>query len=504
MSSPPAVSLDRRPGGESSAVSLRALRLLRRRSPELAALALTLGVGLWGIGGPSLWWDEMATVEVASRRSIPDMFRVLGHVDAVHAFYYLLMHGLTRLLGTGPVGLRLPSALAMSLAAAGLVVLGRRLGSMTMGLYAGLVFAMMPIVARYSQEARSYGMVTALAVFATVAFVVALQSGRRRWFGWYGLLVAVLGLLHLLALLLVLAHAVTLVLSGTGRERRRNWLVAVGGALVVVSPMLVIGFGQREQLAWVVRPHLVDVLDLSANLCGSYPLVAPVSALIGAALVGARAGGLLRGVTPMTVALPIALLPSALMLAATPFHPLYVYRYGLYSCAGVALLAGAGLARLHWSRALPCLLLIGALAIPDMNTQHKEAARADDPEAAARVFAREVRPGDAILYVPTQTRLFIGSFPRQAGLLNDIALTRQPWQAGNLGGTEVGDAALAQRIEAESVHRVWIYYEPWLDGTPGRNKAALDDRISVLRRLGFRLTGIRNPTGITLGIWDRP
>jgi mannosyltransferase len=338
---------------------------------------------------------------------------------------------------------------------------------------------MMPIVARYSQEARSYGMVTALAVFATVAFVVALQSGRRRWFGWYGLLVAVLGLLHLLALLLVLAHAVTLVLSGTGRERRRNWLVAVGGALV-------------------------DVLDLSANLCGSYPLVAPVSALIGAALVGARAGGLLRGVTPMTVALPIALLPSALMLAATPFHPLYVYRYGLYSCAGVALLAGAGLARLHWSRALPCLLLIGALAIPDMNTQHKEAARADDPEAAARVFAREVRPGDAILYVPTQTRLFIGSFPRQAGLLNDIALTRQPWQAGNLGGTEVGDAALAQRIEAESVHRVWIYYEPWLDGTPGRNKAALDDRISVLRRLGFRLTGIRNPTGITLGIWDRP
>lgn len=504
MGSPQAISLDLAKGDESAvrrAGRVRAARQLRRAAPELTAMVVTLAVSLWGITGPSLWWDEMATVEVSGHRSAHDMIRVLSHVDAVHGFYYFFMHAVTKVLGTGPLAMRLPSAIAMMAAAGGLVMLGRRLGSVKAGLYSGLVFGMMPIVARYGQEARSYGIVTALAVYATVVFVVSLQTGRRRWYALYAALIGLMGVLHLMALLLVAAHGLTLALARAERRRQRFWVMAAVAGCALASPVVLIGLTQRRQLAWVVRPGLVDLLELSANLCGAHPLVAPISALIGAALVGARAGGLLRGLTPMTVALPIAAIPPAVMLGVTPIHPLYVFRYGLYAVTGVALLAGTGLARLHWTRALPCVVLIGALAIPDLLNQHHEGSRADDPQAAAATFDREVRPGDAIFYVPTQTRLFSGSFPASAARLDDIALKTAPWVAGNLGGIEVSDAELAQRLRG--VDRVWIYYEPWLGGDGALNKRLLDDKIAVLRSAGFAGVGIRELTGITLGIFAR-
>ena len=40
---------------------------------------------------PSIWYDEAATI-TATTRSWPELWRMLGTVDAVHGLYYLLMH----------------------------------------------------------------------------------------------------------------------------------------------------------------------------------------------------------------------------------------------------------------------------------------------------------------------------------------------------------------------------------------------------------------------------
>ncbi|MDO3684256.1 glycosyltransferase family 39 protein [Micromonospora sp. C28ISP2-4] len=173
---------------------------------------LTLVVTLAGIGHAQPWRDELATWSAATR-PVPDLVRMTGTIDGATGPYYLLMHGWTALAGTSPAALRLPSALAMAVAAAltarlGAVLVGRRAG-----LLAGLLFAVLPVTSRYGQEARPYALATLLAVLATLLLVEALRRpGRWRWAG-YAAAVAALGLLHLLALTLLAAHAVVVLLT---------------------------------------------------------------------------------------------------------------------------------------------------------------------------------------------------------------------------------------------------------------------------------------------------
>src|SRR5439155_265575 len=81
-----------------------------------------------------------------------------GHIDAVITPYYLLMHAWIAAAGTSATALRLPSVLAMAVAAVVTSVIGRRLASTAQlpapaatGVLAGLLFAAAPQVAGYGQ-----------------------------------------------------------------------------------------------------------------------------------------------------------------------------------------------------------------------------------------------------------------------------------------------------------------------------------------------------------------
>ena len=141
--------------------------------PLIPAL-VTLAVALYQIQRPSLWRDEGATL-AAVHRSLPQLLRMLGHTDVVHGAYYVLMWFETRAVGTSVLALRFPSAVGMAVAAGFLAALGRRLVSTRAGLAAGLVFAVLPSVTWYAQNARSYALVTAL---ATIASYLLVQIGR--------------------------------------------------------------------------------------------------------------------------------------------------------------------------------------------------------------------------------------------------------------------------------------------------------------------------------------
>jgi mannosyltransferase len=125
---------------------------------------------LWGIDGPSYWRDEGDTVSAVSR-SFPQLIGLLGHVDAVHGLYYLLLWPVARVAGTGEIATRLPSALAMAAAALGIAAIARRLASRRAALCAGLLFAALPEVSVQGHDARPYAMITAAAVLASYLLV---------------------------------------------------------------------------------------------------------------------------------------------------------------------------------------------------------------------------------------------------------------------------------------------------------------------------------------------
>ena len=212
----------------------------------IAGPAVTLAMMLWGLAAPAYWGDEADTVSAVSR-SLPQLLRMLRHVDAVHGLYYLTLWPVARVLGTGELATRLPSALAMAAAALGIAAIARRLASPRAALWAGLLFAALPMISAQGHDARPYGMVAACAVLASYLLIRAVADPRRRWFAGYGVALVLLCYLELFGLLLILAHAITLAGlcrggghgSGAAPPRLviRRWLITVVAALAAVVPL---------------------------------------------------------------------------------------------------------------------------------------------------------------------------------------------------------------------------------------------------------------------------
>lgn len=422
---------------------------------------LSLVLVLWGIGTPSFWRDESVSV-MAATMSFDELWRLLDDIDAVHALYYLLLRPFAAF--GGEFAVRLPSALAVAGATFGIAAIGRKLATPQVGLLAGLVYAVLPMISRYGQEARSYALVSAVAVAATW---VLLGERRSRYAG-YGLLVALLGWFHLYALLLLPAHAVVVL-------RRRGetvpWLASLAGAGVLLAPLAVIASGQREeQLFWLKVPGLPELGQLGVDIAGgdeawASPLLPALflTLLVALALLGIWHGTRLRRRGVLTaedrregagagdhrerltagdhrqdltghrealtaedrregpvagegpgrpslvgVAVPWAVLPVVLSLLISQIHPVYSPRYVLFAVPGLALLAGAGLAALRRTPATWAVLaVLAAFSVSAHLAVRGPANRPDDLRTLAAELSAQERPGDAVLYVPERFRLFV-------------------------------------------------------------------------------------------------
>ena len=211
----------------------------------------TVGLGLWGLSREhSVWRDEAATWQVA-RRSTADIWQLLGQVDAVHGLYYLLMHALFDLLRPRHHALRLPSVLAMAVAAACVTLIGQRLAGHWAGLGAGMALGLLPAVQFHLQEGRPYALVMAGAAVSTLLLVGLLERAAPWRWAAYGVTVLLCGLLNWLSLLVLVAHAVTLCRTRAGRGTWARWAAAAAAAVAGTAPLILFSRRQSEQISWI-------------------------------------------------------------------------------------------------------------------------------------------------------------------------------------------------------------------------------------------------------------
>lgn len=374
-----------------------------------------------------------------SHRSVPQIWHTLRHIDVVHGLYYLMMRGVFGLWDGGLVALRLPSVLAVAAAAVGIVRLGQRLGGTWTGLPAGLVFPLLPPVQRYAQEGRSYALVCALITWASCLLVSNLSRPegpdgargrmRGRAWGWvtYGVVMLTACLLHEFAVLILLAHGVTVLGARSARPMRRAWSITAGGVLAGLLPLAVFSTTQSAQVDWIGPPDAGEVLAFV------------VTALLGIAL--ARSTGRSRGPVALpALALPLLVLPTTLLMLTSPLHPLYVDRYVLASAIGFALLAGAALDRVRlllsagdagtMKRVTCAVALVAVLAalVPVSTALRKPGSRRNDAVAIARAVQDIAEPGDGLLFMPSRRRVWTLARPDSFAALSDLALERTPWR----------------------------------------------------------------------------
>jgi len=542
-----------------------------------------LVVGGYQISGPSLWRDEAATI-VGSQRPAGAIIALARNQDAVHGPYYMLMHFVIAVGGRSEAVLRLPSLIAMCLAVALTAVLARRLALAAAlpapgvtGLAAGLLLVAVPLTTRYAQEARPYALTTLFAVLASYLLVRAAGSSRWTWWAGYAAALTLTGLFNLFAVLLAVAHGVSLLVArrvrsvgpataselpgsdptptedakaspggtvGTdaaagpdltvsqdvaargaaagpaamtdraamaslagqtpgdansvpaaaGPSRLpaygpvrpglvgwvadgaiARWLIACAAAAVLLAPLAIWSAGQSGQLNWVTTPDLSVLASLVRDFAGSallVPVVAFVAGLGCAAGRGLRTGS---GLTLAVVAVPWLVLPPAVLLAASFVHPVYVERYVVFCLPALSVLAAAGLTwltaltRMSMQRregragqparllaAAPSAVLVLVIVAGLIGPQRAirlASARPDNLRAVAAVVAAHEQPGDAIVYLPWDTRMIGMAYPAPFQRLRDVEVGIGPVASATLRGLQAPAALVAARLRG--VGRVW-------------------------------------------------
>lgn len=438
----------------------------RLLTPSYAVLTgpavLTVLLGLWGIRrAGTLWQDEAVTYDMA-HRSLPDLWATLAHVDAVHGLYYLLMHGVFAVWDGGLVALRLPSVLAMAGAAAGVAALGHAARGGT------------------GRARRGHGVRTAArgpAVRAGGPLVRAGHCDRRGTHldpgpGLRRTRPSPLGVVRR---------------GGSSRRRaarvrapraRRPWRgparrpgtahgrQGMGGGLLRHAD------GDRAPGAAQPRPGTAGRLDRA-------PSAGAVLGFLLTAVAGAACAAVHRR-TPQAppctgthrtphdpgltaVALPLLLLPPAVLLLVSAVRPLYVDRYVLYAQSkprtprgrrprhAVALGAGPRAAGARGRRDAWRTGPGGAApALPQ--------SRADDVPAVARALRAAASPGDGVIFLPGSRRVWTLQRDPAAYGLTDIALASAPHTSHTLYGDELAPAGI--RREMLRVSRIVVVREP--------------------------------------------
>lgn len=488
-----------------------------RALPDAAVAALvgaaSASVAVAGSWVPSLWGDEVASI-MSARRDPASLWSMLGSVDAVHGLYYLLLGGWIEVADASPFAVRLPSALAVGAACAGLYLLVRRRAARSTALIAAVVFAVMPRVTYVATEARTMALATATAVWLTLLLVRLLdRPALRAWWIVYTLGIALGTYLFLYVALVVPVHAVAVVhrmarsdASAATASPFRPFALAWATAAVLAAPIGILAVTQRGQIAFRERQDVVTAWSVLVAPWFMLPAVAVAAWALIAVAVGAgvahRRDEAWAGRRELLVLGGAWLaVPAMVLLALTAVvTPAFTPRYLVISAPAVAMLIAIGVSALRsaWLRGAAVAALIG-LSVPafvDQRGPYAKNARTDWQSVAA-VVDEVAAPGDGVVFdeqvrPSRRPRLAMHAYPEGFRGLVDLTLTRPYHRTDGLWDVTAPLSEVAHRLD--DVERVVVV---------SRSAHGADADIRVLRDEGFALVDRRVLPSDVVAVYER-
>jgi uncharacterized membrane protein len=371
------------------------------RYPLALILLLGLGLRLWRIDA-ALWYDEAFSAWLARLPLVNLIEAALGDVHP--PLYYLILAGVTHLVGHSEAALRLPSLLA----GLGLIWLVYRLASALgqsreTALVAALLCAISPFQVYYSQEARPY----ALVMLAYTAAVLGMVE-RRTWLLVAGSVLALyLNNMSVVFVGCLFAGYVTIgegcrypslkMAIGSNRDDLL-WLIRAGGLIgLAYAPGAAMAWQQAANVGagyWIPAPGLgriVATLDDLLFFMPSSPLVVSgliTGLLIIAILSDSRAGNLFL---MALVALPLALV----WLISVTWQPILITRsMAALGPLWLILVAGAVTRRLVTFGSSVAIIAICVMIVPSFAPS---VGRQPVDRAMISMYAH-FQPGEAIYH----------------------------------------------------------------------------------------------------------
>ncbi len=230
--------------GAAGGSGVEARSRARRISPAmLVVAALTVGGAVLRVivARQSVFADELSTYWISATHGLGGVLSLLYSTGRIHHAEItpplsFLASWLTTRIGKSPELLRLPALIAGTATIPLVYALGRRAVGARAALLASALTALSPFMIYYSAEARAYGLLMFLLTASTLSMLLALDTGRRRWWVVYALCSAAAFYTHYTCLFVLGVQLVWLL--WTRPEARRPALIATAAAVALVLPWI--------------------------------------------------------------------------------------------------------------------------------------------------------------------------------------------------------------------------------------------------------------------------
>lgn len=410
-------------------------------------LATTVGaaVRLIGLDAQSLWIDEYLWSVLGSK----GLATIVHNPDGYPPLYGALIHFLLHAGLDSDWWLRLPSAIAGTLAIPVVYLVGRQVGNRTVAATASALLAIHPMAIWYSQEVGAYSLLMLCALTSTLCFLRLLNNGGLRSAVGYALFASIGFGFHYYFIFVVAAHAFVACLDFIRHpDRRREWLwtcfLTLGAVGAWWGPFFASDFANQaagdslRSFSWLALPYtmvtFIGGFSFGPPLRELHPAVSIgasaweavkphfASTLLAIAVIALLAGisftqrfDMRRVLILLLIILPVfgAWFCSALFVGYRPRYVLPALPFAVLWISGVI---QTGLRR----PGTVLLVLFAAIELVGLGQMNSAAYAREDNRSAARYIASKESNTPVVLLGQGTS-----PFHRYAERLNDILLLRQ-------------------------------------------------------------------------------
>lgn len=432
-------------------------KTVKALSPRWALIGVITLIGavvrFWNLGKSSFWHDEGFTVMMA-QLPVAEIWERTAR-DVHPPLYYMTLHFWINLFGTSEVAIR-----SLSLAATVAIIplsylLVRRLWNERAAQLAALFVALGPLLVRYGQEARMYGLVALLVTLAVYCLIRAMHRSQNRWWILYSLSLAAALYTHYYAIF-VLPALIMYVTINTSRKTTSGWWsykwwfsnLAALALFVPWIPQALSQVMREKNFSWIPP---TDATTLPSTLMQfmvvNYPpaLGASLKLSIGAVFVGLLVLAW-RKSNKQRLSLGFFMLyalagPVVVYTASVGGSP-YLERYFIFAAVGFYCLLAVMVSLLGKRlqvAATGAIILLFTFGIYGI-----QPTRPHNMQAVATYINERYQPGDFLL-----ADMFLAYF--DFSHYNHTGAPVHLWEPGGIDG--YGESSLLKKREAELVVR---------------------------------------------------